>query len=243
MDFFQNSSIKRVLFVVAHPDDEVLGAGGTIKRLTESGKNVSLLVFTDGVSSRYKNISSSEQADEYEAKKFSRKKALLAASKFLGIRNVELLDFPDNELDKFSTLLLAKEIEKAIDEFRPNLIFTHSVNDLNQDHRAVSYATDIASRPIINLERSPSAKLYALLKFRVISASEYNFYNEFKPNLFLDVQNYLDIKKQALSLYSDELCQIPHPRSYEGLEITANFIGLKVGLNSCEEFEITWLCM
>lgn len=243
MNFFQNSSVKRALFIVAHPDDEVLGAGGTIKRLTSSGIHVSLLVFTDGVSSRYKNINDPEQLNECGVKKLSRTQALHKTSKLLGIERVSLLDFPDNELDSISTLTLAKEIEAAIDETRPNLIFTHSVNDLNQDHRAVSYATDVASRPIINVKLPPSDKLHAVLKFRVISACEYNFYNQFKPNLFLDIESYLDIKKEALTLYSEELCKYPHPRSEEGLDITANFSGLKVGLDSCEEFEITWLRM
>ena len=136
------------------------------------------------MSSRYKNIIDPEKLKECEQQKISRAQALERSSKLLGIESVSLLNFPDNELDSTSALTLAKEIEAAIDKSRPNLIFSHSANDLNQDHKAVSRATDIATRPIMNAKLPLSDKLLAVLKFRVISAYEHNFYNQFQPNLF-----------------------------------------------------------
>lgn len=238
LSFFRN--INRALVVVAHPDDEVLGAGGTIKLMTDAGIDVSLLVFTDGVSARFSNMLNEEAKINA---RMERKEALSKACSILKIKSFELLDYPDNQLDEVATLILAQEIERRIQQNKPNLIFSHASEDLNQDHIAVSNAVNIASRPLVNLKVRADEKLQGVITFQVISSMEYYFNNIFKPNLFVDISAHIDIKKDALEAYDKELNNYPHPRSKEGLDIHAKFNGLKVAEECCESFKINWLKM
>lgn len=236
ISFFQN--IDRVLVVVAHPDDEVLGAGGTIKLMTDAGIDVSLLVFTDGVSARFSDSLNDEKKTNART---DRNEAFHKACSILGIKHFELLDYPDNRLDTCAALILAQEIERRIEQYKPNLIFSHTSEDLNQDHRAVSNAVDIASRPLVNLNSDTHEQLHGVVNFAVISSMEFCFNNTFKPNLFVDISSQIDDKKKALAVYDKEVNSYPHPRSAEGLEIHAKYNALKVAENFCEAFNISWL--
>ena len=129
---------KRCLVAVAHPDDETLGCGGFIRKLSKSGAETMVLTMTDGVSSR---------SGTNETQKKQRKKSFHTALNLLGVARQQQFDLPDNRLDTIPLLEISKIIEAAVADFRPQIIITHSDADLNQDHRVVSEATKIAGRP------------------------------------------------------------------------------------------------
>ena len=116
---------KNILIVAAHPDDEVFGCAGTVAKFIKNNWNAHLLFFTDGVSAR-------KNEKNLELKIKRRKSAALRSSKLLGIKNVKFLSFPDNGLDKVKLIEVIKEIESYMDQFKPEIIFTHSNTDLNK---------------------------------------------------------------------------------------------------------------
>ena len=129
---------ERCLVAVAHPDDETLGCGGFIRKLSKSGVETMVLTMTDGVSSR---------SVTNETQKKQRKKSFHTALNLLGVVRQQQFDLPDNRLDTIPLLEISKIIEAAVADFRPQIIITHSDADLNQDHRIMSEATKIAGRP------------------------------------------------------------------------------------------------
>ena len=131
------NNFKKILVVAAHPDDEVLGCGGTLIKLSKKKcKIFTLFFFTDGVSARKNKIS--KKAGE-------RKRNALDSLKIMGVRQSKFLSYPDNGLDSVPLIKIVKEIEKIIKKFKPDTIITHSNVDLNIDHEIVSRAVVTAS--------------------------------------------------------------------------------------------------
>lgn len=165
------NKLKKILIVCAHPDDEVIGCGGTISLLSKTAK-IDLLVFTNGEGSR--KFSSDEQ---YKKKTLQRKQMLQKSSKILGIKNIHQLDFRDNQLDTYSLLEITKELENYLKKYKPDTIFTHYKNDLNIDHRKVFEAVITATRPFKN------TFIKNLLSFEITSSTELSYSkNQFNPN-------------------------------------------------------------
>ena len=129
--------MNKVLVIAAHPDDESLGCGGTIKKHTNNGDRVRVLYMTDGESSRnYKKRSIKKRI-----------KSAMQSKKILGIEETKFLNFPDNEMDKISLLKIVKKVEKYLNLFKPTIIYTHHHGDLNIDHRITFQAVMTACRP------------------------------------------------------------------------------------------------
>ena len=131
---------KNILVFAAHPDDEVLGCGGTISKLSKN-YNINVVFFTDGVGSR----PLSKKKLLIEIKK--RKKSAYKAAKILGFKIIDFLNFPDNQLDSLPLLKITKIIEKFINQLKPMIVFTHREDDLNIDHQIISRALITATRP------------------------------------------------------------------------------------------------
>jgi len=185
-------------------------------------------------SSNLKNLSkyTMSKKDENIAKlqlKQLRKDAIKAAE-IVGVTNVEFLDFPDNEMDTISNLEVTKSIEKLIDEFEPDVIYTHSQHDINIDHRILYNATITATRPISN------TSVKSVFSFEVPSSTEWNFPSSFSPNVFVDISKELPKKLKAMETYKSELRKFPHPRSKEGLEAIAKRWGTVSGFKAAEVF-------
>ncbi|MHA1744155.1 MAG: PIG-L deacetylase family protein [Candidatus Heimdallarchaeota archaeon] len=216
----------KILVVVAHPDDEVLGCGGTIAKHVQNGNEVYCLIMGEGVSSRYKRREMAKK-EELKALKAEAKKA----AEILGIKKVFFKDFPDNRFDTVPLLEIIKAIEEIKEEIKPDIIYTHYLGDLNVDHRITFEAVLTACRP---LPRETTQEIYS---FEVPSATEWNFQSkQFMPNVFVDISETFNRKIEALKAYRSEIREYPHPRSPESLEIVAKRWGLVVGGGLVEPF-------
>ena len=219
-----DSETRKVLILAAHPDDEVLGCGGTIYNLTSQKVKVSICFFSNGVSSKKK-----KKKNEIDL----RKKAAEKAAKILKVSSLEFYDFPDNSFDKVNILKIAKIIENKISLFMPDTIFTHFGNDLNIDHQKINQATLAATRP----QKNQIVK--KLFFYEVPSSSEWNFNKnkkQFNPNWFVDISSSLKNKIKALKVYRSEMKKYPHPRSYKAIEALSRWRGSTAGYKAAEAF-------
>ena len=221
---------KNIMVVAAHPDDEILGCGGTIKKLVMRGFRVKTLILTKGISSRYsKNIK--------KINLLQKKLNLMSikANKVIGVNNVKYFDLPDNQFDNRSLLTLIKILEKEIQIFKPRKIFTHFLNDLNIDHQYTSKAVLTAARP------QDKYSVDEILFFEINSSTDYQINSnglQFMPNYFVDISNTIKFKKKALEIYKSEMKKYPHSRSIKAVLNKNISIGNSVGLESCEAFQV-----
>lgn len=217
-----------ILVAAAHPDDEVLGCGGTIARLAHEGHSVFLGIMGQGITSRHSTAGESEKSAVDALRACSHRVADL-----LGIKEIIFHDLPDNRFDTVPLLDIAKIVEDLVLRFRPSVIYTHHAGDLNVDHQVLHRAVLTASRPTAG---SSVKELYA---FEVPSSTEWSFGQLqpiFSPNVFVDIKNTLATKIAAIKLYRTEIRDFPHPRSDEALRALARFRGSATGLEAAEAF-------
>lgn len=220
----------RILVVAAHPDDEVLGCGGTIARLARENHDVYITILGEGITSRYKRR---EQADPSLLEKLHMCSRQVA--KILGARDVFLYKLPDNRFDTVPLIDVVKIIESIVANLTPEIIYTHHGGDLNIDHMVVHRAVLTATRP---MKGQPVREVYA---FEVPSSTEWafqRFESVFRPNVFVNISCTLDVKVQALSHYETEIRTFPHPRSPEAVRTIAYRWGSAVGCEAAEAFEL-----
>jgi len=218
-----------VLIIGSHPDDEVLGCGGTIAKHAQQGDIVRVLILAEGVTSRDVQRNREKQMTELS----DLAKAAHHASEILGVSSLKLLDFPDNRLDSCDLLDIIKVIEPVIQEFLPERIYTHHPGDLNIDHRRISEAVVTAARPL------PDCPTQALLFFEVPSSTEWQVAaasSGFNPNWFVDISDTLNLKLNALEAYASEMRPYPHPRSLDAVEHLARWRGATAGMRAAEAF-------
>lgn len=223
-------SHRKILVICAHPDDEVLGLGGTIHdRIKNQNCIADVLILGEGINSR--NTQSQHIIDLKEHKKNS-----LQACKIIGYTNINFLMFPDNKFDQLPLLKVVKDVEKYISFSKPDEIFTHFEDDLNIDHLITSKAVTTATRPL------PGEKKIDIFHFHTMSSSEWNFSSNsipFKPNVFYEIKkNDIEIKQKALSAYTSEIRDWPHPRSLENIEVVAKYWGSVIGKHYAEAFKL-----
>lgn len=213
-----------VLVVAAHADDEVLGCGGTIAKHVANGDNVTLLIMTNGVSSRNNN---------QPVERINREKALANVANLLGITSVIQCDFPDNKMDSIDLLSIVQKIEIETNTIEPTVIYCHSLTDLNIDHKICAQATITAFRPM------PNSSVKTILAFEVLSSTEWDFFSpSFQANWFEDISDFMAVKNQALACYVEELRKPPHPRSDVVCEALATLRGAIVGVTYAEAFQV-----
>jgi LmbE family N-acetylglucosaminyl deacetylase len=218
------SNTSSVLVVAAHPDDEVLGCGGTIARLAGEGRAVHVLLLADGETSR----------DTVAAPALvGRNAAADEAARILGCASVESLQLPDNRLDGEVLLDVVKKVEAAVARHSPGTVFTHHSGDVNIDHRVAHDAVLAACRP------QPGHSVRELLFFEVPSSTEWRppaSAPPFAPDWFVDISATLGAKLGALDAYRAEMREFPHPRSRAGVEALARWRGASVGVSAAEAF-------
>jgi len=214
-----------VLVVAAHPDDEVLGCGGTIAKI--SGKeDVYIAILGEGISSRCDQRFQAEQEALHKLQIDAR-----AVSDLLGARWVLFGNLPDNRFDEIPLLDVIKRVEQWVTELQPEVIYTHHPGDLNIDHGITFRAVLTATRPV---KGCPVKVIYA---FEVPSSTEWAFQllqPPFKPNVFVDITATIETKVRGLALYESEARPFPHPRSGEALKTLAHRWGSVVGLDYAE---------
>ncbi len=219
---------KKILIIAAHPDDEILGCGGTVARLTKEGYQAYTLILGEGITSRDKTRERDLREKEIEILKMNTSKA----NKIIGVKEVFLLDFPDNRFDSVDFLDIVKKIESIKNKVKPHIVFTHSKWDLNIDHQITYQAVITAFRPL------PGEVAREIFSFEVLSSTEWNYPQKFFPNIYFDISETIDIKLKAMQEYTSELRDFPHPRSLEGIKIKARQRGMEVGLPYAEAFEV-----
>jgi len=224
-----SSHQQNVLVVAAHPDDEVLGCGGTIARHVDNGDQVQVLIMAEGATARLHHRDRVEVSEELS----TLDRAAKAAGSILGVVGVELLDLPDNRLDSLDRLDLIKLIEWQIERHQPQVVYAHHAADVNIDHRRMHEAVVTACRPI------PGHCVRRLLSFEVASSTEWQVpfsAPAFQPNLFVDISAQWDRKRAALEAYASEMRPWPHARSIEAVEHLARWRGAQVGVKAAEAF-------
>lgn len=219
--------MKRILVIAAHPDDEVLGCGGTVAKLVKQGFETFILILGEGVTSR-DNIRNIEKRENeiLDLKNYTEK-----ANKVLGVKKIFFYDFPDNRFDTVPFLDIVKVVENIKDQIKSEIIFTHYEKDLNIDHRIAYKAVITATRP------AGEETVKEIYSFEVPSSTEWSYPLSFSPNVFYDISETIDAKLKALEKYKSELHGFPHPRSLEGVKLNAKLWGMKVGLNYAEAFK------
>lgn len=213
---------QRVLVVAAHPDDEILGMGGTIARHAAAGDEVTVLWVTDGSTAQYP-----ENPSMVERKFKEGDAALRTLGVGPGIRG----GLPDMRLDSLPHVEINRVVQDAVDRVAPCTVY--SVHpDVNRDHTAVFESVSVAARPRMG------STIRTLLAFGVPSSVEWTprQLSDFEPNWFVEIADQLPAKLQAFDCYTSENRPWPHPRSRQALRSIAEFWGLAAGVEAAEPF-------
>lgn len=218
----------KVLVVAAHPDDEVLGCGGTVAWHVDQGHEVKVHIMAEGATSRTDMPDRLAMATELGGLRRSAREAaaILGAS-------VSFDSYADNRMDSVDLLDVVKSVERVVTELRPDRVYTHHGNDVNIDHRIVHQAVVTACRPV------PGQSVSSLLFFETPSSTEWQpsaCEVVFAPNWFVSIENTIERKRMALQAYASEMRDFPHPRSLVAVEHLARWRGACVGVSAAEAF-------
>ena len=217
------------LVIAAHPDDEVLGCGGTIARSAQDGDEIYIAILGEGITSR-------NQSEDVEEKLLNQLHTCSQrAAELLGAKDLFLYRLPDNCFDSIPLLNIVKIIEGLVERIRPQVIYTQHGGDLNIDHTIVYRATLTATRPLAG------CLIKDIYAYEVPSSTEWafgRFEPSFQPNVFVDISETLEKKIQAMELYESERRVFPHPRSPEALKAIGQRWGSVVGKYYAEPFEL-----
>ena len=205
-----------ILVVVSHPDDEVLGMGGTICKHIAKGDMVNIIVVTEP---------NEEYSTEYKANKIQ---AQSKVDDFLGIEHRYCMDFLTVSLNKVAYGKLNKKIQDYVDLTEPDIVYTHFKGDINRDHKIVYEACLVATRP---------PKQIKLVCFETLSETEWSDI-PFKPNYYIDISDFIHNKIEAFGFYKSEIRSLPHPRNGVGITTLAQQRGFESGCMFAEAFRI-----
>ncbi len=217
--------VKKLLVVIAHPDDEVLGAGGTIARLCAMKKDVRTLILGGVTTSR----------GELTGKKIGQLSAEAEnAQKVLGVKRLYRSDIEDNRFDSIPLIDIIRKVEEVKASFRPDMVITHDHCDLNIDHRLTHQDVMTAFRPASSHNRT------GIMTCEILSSTEWQDQEVmcFRPNLYVDISKFMDKKLRAMKCYKSELNDFPHPRSLKGIEVLAAKRGMEVSFRAAEAFRL-----
>ena len=224
---------KKILLVVAHPDDELLGVGGTMHRLiNEFNTTVRVVILGEGITSR----GNERNPEEWEKELAKHKENIRSAQKCIGFQELSVYDLPDNRFDSVDLLDIIKIVEKEKSDFNPDVIFTHHGGDVNIDHQRTFEAVVTATRPM------ETENVAGIVTFETPSGTEWRASTDprhFIPNFYVAVSlNNVEAKIKGMESYEFEKRKYPHPRSPEALKILAQRHGIVVGTDYAEAFNI-----
>lgn len=212
-----------VAVISAHPDDETLGAGGTIAKHAEYGDEIHSCIVTKAYTPDW-------QEEFINIMRDNTQKAL----KHLGISDIQFLEFPTVKLNAVPGKELNDRIQAFINDCKPQVIYAPFPGDLNSDHGIVARSTAIAARPLPGTRRS-------LLYYETLSSTEWGrifLGGGFEPNIYIDISSTLETKLKAAEYYENEMKPYPHPRSLDGIKTLARLRGVEVGIEAAEAYHL-----
>lgn len=226
--------MKKVLVFAAHPDDELLGLGGTVRRLANEGVIVRAIIMAEGLTSRADSREEADKAELLNLQEDARK-----AAGIVGYESIEFCGLPDNRMDGMELLDIIKIVSKYVEKYQPDTVFTHHHGDLNIDHRITCEAVLTACRPV---GKYSVKRIYT---FETPSSSEWNmnYLEPFTPNVYFDVTGTLEAKVEGMACYRTESMTYPHPRSAEALRSLGRLRGSNVGFGMAEGFMLLRECV
>lgn len=207
----------RVLVIAPHPDDEVLGVGGTIANHAKRGDDVYLCIVTRAYPP--------DRSEEFIK---NRPNEVKKVNDILGIKKTFFLDFPTTKLDTIPQRDMNDSIDKIVNEVKPDIVYLPHHGDLNKDHRIVFEASLVALRPIKH-------KVKRILSYETLSETEWGL-EPFLINTYSDISETFEKKMEAMKAYETELMEYPHPRSLESIESHARKRGSEIGVKFAECF-------
>ena len=211
-----------VLVIAPHPDDEVLGCGGTIMKHNQRGDSVYVCIVTSAYTPDWSGEFINNRLEEIKRSK-----------KILNIKKICLLDYPTVKLDTIPQKELNDSISNVISAVAPDVLYIPHRGDLNKDHRIVFEASLVASRPIYEY------KIKSIMSYEVPSETEWGRVIEpFVPNVYVDITDTIRCKTKSMKSYASELREYPHPRSVENIYAIARKRGSEVGVELAEAFEL-----
>jgi len=208
---------KSVLVIAAHPDDELLGCGGTIALHTQAGDSVTAVIACEGESVRY------------GAAGVGQKEHMDRAAEVLAINTVHHLRFPDQRLDTMTLLEIIQPLERIVQQVQPSLVYCHHGGDINRDHHLLFQATLVAARPV-------QPFIEAVYAFDTASSTEWGYPRSFVPDTWTDITGTLEQKIRAMACYESEVRPYPHPRSLDALRHRARAWGNQHCMDAAEVF-------
>ena len=218
--------MKKILCIVAHPDDEALGPGGTLIKHSDQGDEVYILIFSDGEGAK-KRI---------KDKNPNRIKAAENWASETKTNIFKIAFFPDQKLDTLPQQTLVTEVENALHKINPDIVYIHNPSDINKDHELVAKASLVALRPMRFINSLPEIRAFETPSSTDQTPNLKDFI--FQPNLYISISNVWEKKLNALKKYDLELGSYPHPRSIKSLEALAIKRGAESGLEMAEAFFI-----
>ncbi len=216
--------VYKTLVVAPHPDDEVLGVGGTILRRKKEGAKVAWLIAT----------AITVEAGWSEEKVKQRAKEISQVTELFGFDEVFELNFPTTQLDRVPMSDLVAGISDVFKSFEPEEVFVPHSSDVHTDHRMVFHAVASCTKWF----RYPSVK--RVLAYETLSETDFGLGTEqsFHPNVFVNIESFLNDKLRAMGIYASELGEFPFPRSYEAIQSLATLRGAASGFKAAEAFEL-----
>ena len=211
-----NFKNKKILVVAAHPDDDILGCGGTLAKAINLKAKVKILFLGEGVSSRF-DFKKKNNSIKLKKAGDKRKKECVESLKVLGIKNYIFENRSCTRFDEYPLLHLVKSVEREINKFKPNIIFTHNRSEVNIDHKITYDAVEVACRPV------NKKFLKQIYSFEIVCSGNWKFFKK---------------KIKSWSKYKNENKKFPHPRSNKGLEILARYRGMQSNTLFAEAFRL-----
>jgi len=212
----------RILVIAPHPDDEVLGCGGSIARFAQEGKEVHVVIATKGCEPLY--------SKKYVAQGRNEAKN---AHLLLGVTKTHFLDFPAAELDTVKHREINEAMGDLLYKIKPDTIFVPFVGDIHLDHKLTFLSAMVASRP------AAKHKVKYVYAYETLSETNWGapyISPAFTPNVFIDIAKYLDKKLEAFACYENQVKEFPHERSIKNLENLARLRGAQAGCDAAEAF-------
>jgi len=207
----------KVLVIAAHADDEILGAGGTLLKHKKNKDDIYVCIVTEPYEPEW-NI-------DYIKSKVREQEKVDA---LLGVKERIFCKYPPVKLNTIPYYKLNKKISNVVEKISPDIIYTHSRQDTNQDHQIVYDAVMVATRPPINAK---------VLCFEILTSAEWA-HSAFIANTYVDIREFIERKIELFNIYVSQIKKYPHPRSKEGIRIVAQKRGLDVGLEYAEAFQL-----